>query len=219
MSVPANPKIYHIVHIDRLNSIVNDGCLWSDSEVLNRKLPGTQIGMKKIKERRLKELLLTSHRNLHVGECVPFYFCHRSIMLYMLFKGNNPELGYVNGQDQIIHLVADLHNAINWSEKNALRWAFTLSNAGAYAFEDRNNITQLGEINWDAVQSVQWSGNSVDPIIRQSKQAEFLVENRFPWSLFERIGVNTEQMQQQVKSVLSSVDVQPQVSIERTWYY
>lgn len=28
MTVPAQPKIYHIVHVDRLPSIVADGCLW-----------------------------------------------------------------------------------------------------------------------------------------------------------------------------------------------
>ncbi len=30
MTVPAQPKLYHIVHVDRLRSIVADGHLWSD---------------------------------------------------------------------------------------------------------------------------------------------------------------------------------------------
>lgn len=30
MTVPAQPKIYHIVHVDRLPSIIADGCLWCD---------------------------------------------------------------------------------------------------------------------------------------------------------------------------------------------
>jgi CxxC-x17-CxxC domain-containing protein len=38
--------------------------------------------MNKIKERRLK-LPLSSHFNLFVGDCVPFYFCPRSVMLYV----------------------------------------------------------------------------------------------------------------------------------------
>ena len=33
---PAQPKIYHILHVDRLASIVADGCLWSDAEVVLR---------------------------------------------------------------------------------------------------------------------------------------------------------------------------------------
>ena len=60
MTVPAQPKIYHIVHVDRLPSIVADGCLWCDAEILRRSPPGTTIGMSSIKRRRL-ELALTSH--------------------------------------------------------------------------------------------------------------------------------------------------------------
>lgn len=30
MPVPANPKIYHITHVDNLASIVADGCVWPD---------------------------------------------------------------------------------------------------------------------------------------------------------------------------------------------
>ena len=33
---PAQPKIDHIVHVDRLASIVSDGQLWSDSVVMQR---------------------------------------------------------------------------------------------------------------------------------------------------------------------------------------
>ena len=31
MPIPVRPKIYHIVHVDRLNSIVGDDLLWSDA--------------------------------------------------------------------------------------------------------------------------------------------------------------------------------------------
>ena len=51
--LPAQPKIYHIVHVDRLASIVADGCLWSDAEVVRRGQGGTTIGMGGIKARRL----------------------------------------------------------------------------------------------------------------------------------------------------------------------
>ena len=87
MNVPNAPKIYHIVHVDRLESIIADGFLWSDGEVQRRAPPGTTIGMSAIKERRLNELFLASHPLLTVGHCVPFYFCPRSIMLYLIHQG------------------------------------------------------------------------------------------------------------------------------------
>lgn len=148
---PAQPEIYHIVHVDRLASIVNDGCLWSDSVVVGRGGTGTTIGMEGIKLLRLNERLLASHPDLHVGECVPFYFCPRSVMLYLIWQANNPELRYRGGQQPIVHLEADLHETVNWANANGQRWAFTLSNAGARYFEDRCDLGQLDEINWDAV--------------------------------------------------------------------
>ena len=33
MPVPATPKIYHIVHVDRLPTIFESGSLWSDMEI------------------------------------------------------------------------------------------------------------------------------------------------------------------------------------------
>ena len=45
MLVPANPKIYRIVHVDRLSSILSDNAMWSDSEARNRDVGGSEIGM------------------------------------------------------------------------------------------------------------------------------------------------------------------------------
>ena len=83
MLVPATPKIYHIVHVDRLSSIINDSFLWCDAEIVKRSPNGTTIGISGIKQRRL-ELTLINHPGLHVGDCVPFYFCPRSVMLYVV---------------------------------------------------------------------------------------------------------------------------------------
>ena len=211
--VPVNPKIYHIVHMDRLASIIADGCLWCDAEVVRNSPPGTSIGMGKIKRRRLKELRLDSHPDLHVGDCVPFYFCPRSIMLYLLWRGNHPELEYRGGQQPIIHLEADLQAVVNWAEENGQRWAFSLSNAGSFFFEDRNDLMQLNEIDWTAVNATNWQG------CQDGKQAEFLLENNFPWHLIERIGVINANVYTQVMHTLSGAAHIPVVEVKRDWYY
>lgn len=71
--------------------------------------------MEEIKRRR-RTMPLDSRPGLHVGECVPFYFCPRSVMLYMLHKGNHPQLAYQGGQGPIVHLEADLRNVVAWAE-------------------------------------------------------------------------------------------------------
>ena len=115
---PAQPKIYHIAHIDRLPSIIADGFLWSDSVVARRSKPGTTIGMSGIKTRRLNSGI-RCHPGLHVGDCVPFYFCSRSVMLFLIYQANHPELNDRGGQEPILHLEADLHAAVDWAERQA----------------------------------------------------------------------------------------------------
>lgn len=219
MTIPERPKIYHIVHVDRLQSIIQDGYLWCDAEILRRNAPGTVIGMNGIKSRRLNELSLTSHPDLHVGDCVPFYFCPRSIMLYLIHLANHPELEYRGGQGSIVHLEADLHASVLWANNNNQRWAFTLSNAGARYFEDRSDLRQLNEINWDAVQAKQWSGSGISPLVKEGKQAEFLVEYKFPWHLVERVGVLSTVIYKKATDALLKADHRPQIELKQDWYY
>jgi len=219
MNQPSKPiEIFHIVHKDRLASIMTDGFLWSDAKANQRGCAGTTIGMTAIKERRLTNPL-SSCPGLCVGQCVPFYFCPRSIMLYLLHRGNHPDVTYRGGQTPIVHLVSDMHTATAWAEKKKLRWAFTLSNAGSRYFEDRSDLAALDEINWNAVGADIWSGANVSSEIKQGKQAEFLVEERFSWSLVEEIGVHTPAMGQEVHRLLNGQTHRPAVTVVPRWYY
>ncbi|MDB5986777.1 MAG: hypothetical protein JWR16_1830 [Nevskia sp.] len=213
MPVPAQPKLYHIVHVDRLPSIVADACLWCDAEIVRRNPPGTTIGMNGIKQRRLTELSLSSHPALRVGDCVPFYFCPRSVMLYLIHQGNHSDMIYRGGQGPIVHFEADLHAVVAWATAEGRRWAFTLSNAGARYFEDRSNLALLGEVNWDAVQARDWRQ------CKEGKQAEFLLENSFPWHLVERIGVHSAATYRQVVNALPAHAHRPTVEVRADWYY
>ena len=212
MPPPAEPKIYHIVHVDRLASIVGAGHLRSDARMQRRPKPGTTIGMADIKRRRLTSRL-DSHPDLRVGDCVPFYFCPRSVMLYVIHMANHPELDYRGGQGPIVHLEADLHETVAWAERKERRWAFTLSNAGSLYFEDRSDLEQLDEINWDAVSARFWSN------CKEEKQAEFLVERSFPWKLVRRVGVRSVDTCQRATAAMQAADHRPDVQIRREWYY
>ena len=212
MKPPSEPKIYHIAHVDRLASIVSQARLWSDVEIQRRGRPGTTIGMSDIKQRRLTNSL-SSHVGLFVGDCVPFYLCPRSVMLYVIHMANHPSLAYRGGQGPIVHLQADLHETIAWADENQLRWAFTLSNAGSSYFQDYCDVAQLDKIDWDAVRATQWRDR------REEKQAEFLLESSFPWTLVRRIGVHSDRVGQQVQEAMRGAGYQPPVERRRNWYY
>ena len=214
MLIPTNPKIYHIVHVDRLPSIISDGYLWCDTVMDSKRVAtGTTIGMSHIKQRR-RELTLSSHPGLHVGDCVPFYFCPRSVMLYVISRTDHSELSYRDGQEPIIHLEADLRQSITWADSNERRWAFTSSNAASNYFDDFGNLADLDKLDWDAIQAPQWSGDR-----RERKQAEFLVERSFPWSMISRIGVHSREIHDRVLATLRASAHRPTVQIALDWYY
>ena len=212
MAPPARPKIYHIVHVDRLNSIIADGHLWSDASLQHHVRPSPVIGMKEIKQRRLTNPIV-SRPGLKVGDCVPFYFCPRSVMLYMIYKANHPDLDYRGGQDPIVHLEADLHETVEWADQEERRWAFTLSNAGSGYFSDRCDLAQLYEIDWDAVRARTWHD------CKEGKQAEFLVEKSFLWTLIRHIGVCNAETRSKAAEALQTADHQPSVVTRPGWYY
>ena len=184
----------------------------SDAAILSAQLAGTVIGMNHIKQRRLQELALASHPQLFVGQCVPFYFCSRSVMLFLIHR-QNAELSYQGGQGQIIHLQADLLDTVAWAQAQGRRWAFTLSNAGARYFEDRADLAQLDEIDWEAVNARDWRQ------CKEGKQAEFLLEHDFPWQLVEQIGVHSRPIYGQVAHALPAQGHRPRLEIEPGWYY
>lgn len=214
MPIPEDPKIYHIVHWDRLASIVSDEVLLCDAIMVARRAPGTTIGMANIKERRLQRQL-PCYPNTRVGDYVPFYFCPRSVMLYLIYRANHHELAYKGGQMPIIHLESDLYTVIDWAEANGHRWAFSLSNAAASYTQFRADRSQLGEIDWAAVAANEWSRSD----IKEAKQAEFLVHNYFPWELVSRIGVISPQIGNQVVRAISQASHKPVIEVMRDWYY
>ncbi len=219
MSVPAQPKIYHIVHVDNLASIVGEGGLLPDS-VMTQRQGGAVIGMESIKQRRLT-LPVDCHAGTFVGDYVPFYLCPRSIMLYVIHCANDAALKYKGGQKPIVHLEADLHQVVQWAEANGHQWAVSLSNAGAVYARFRTGIEQLGEINWDFVAATDFRAAAV----KEAKQSEFLLQKAFPWRMIERIGYLDQPFSPpsgvlaKITDALKGASHKPVVEKCNHWYY
>lgn len=213
--VPANPKIYHITHLRNLPQIISAGKLWSDAKRIELGFNCDVVGLSHIKQRRLKEIEVDCHPGTFVGEYVPFYFCPRSIMLFILHKGNSPDLDYSGGQQPIIHLQADLNAVVTWANDRGRRWAFSDRNAGGYLIKCRNELGQLNVLNWSAIEATNWGSSTV----KEGKQAEFLLFKSFPWELIEHIGVIDAHQRKSVRTAIQGANHQPVVSVRRDWYY
>jgi hypothetical protein len=194
---------------------VNAGELLSDRRILEQGGPGQVIGMSTINKRRLEELHVSCHPSTKVGDYAPFYFCPRSIMLYVIYKANHAELTYRGGQAPIVHLEADLHEAIRWAEEQQRRWAFSLSNAGAYYTEFRSQTAQLDQLNWEAIEARDFRA----PDVKEGKQAEFLMYVGFPLDLVERVGVHSEAVAASVLRAFGSRTREPVVEVRPEWYF
>ncbi len=104
-----------------------------------------------IKRRRVDELQVDCRPGTKAVEYVPFYFCPRSVMLYVIHRADHRELSCRDGQGPVVHLEADLQTIIRWAEESSVRWAFSLSNAGAYYTAFRSQVEDLHELDREAI--------------------------------------------------------------------
>ena len=208
---PTNPLVYHITPVDKLDSIIKRGGLYSDRGVREAGIGGSVIGYGHIKERRLRTSL-RSHPTLTVGDCVPFYFCYRSPMLYAIAR-KNQDLEYRDGEHQIVYLVSKIHDVVGWADEHGRRWLFTGSNASASDFEEYTSLNCLNKLDWEAIKARHW------PDVVGPKQAEFLVESFVSWELVGQIGVKSDAIRYRVLDELGRAEHQPRVMVRPNWYY
>lgn len=136
-------------------------------------------------------------------------------MLYLIYCGNHPDMTYRGGQTPIVHLEADLHEVVQSGIQQGRRWAFTLSNAGARYTEFRNDLGQLGEVDWAAVAAADFR----DGLVKEGKQAEFLLHEFFPWHLVRRIGVFDATVYGKVANITQGAAHRPAMEVRREWYF
>lgn len=98
---------------------------------------------------------------------------------------------------------------VAWASSAKRRWAFSLSNAGAYYAQFRASLAELDQVDWAAVQATDFRTAEV----KEGKQAEFLVHGSFPWSLVSRVGVKSAGIQTQAGAIIAAVGHQPTVEV------
>ncbi len=81
-------KVSHITHINNLASILKQDCLFSDAKRIELGLANQNIGYDHIKQRRLIRPVSVAAGGT-IGQYVPFNFCPRSVMLFVVHKGHD----------------------------------------------------------------------------------------------------------------------------------
>lgn len=199
--------IYHITHVNNVANIVRGGRLWCDAQRIARGLVNTNIGYSHIKERRMRHPV-TAAAGGTLGNYVPFNFCPRSVMLYVVSQGHE---NYREGQQPIVHLVSSIE-AIRATDRP---WFFTDRHADLGYANQFDTVDKLGEVDWSVMPERYWS----DPDVKEKRQAEFLVHDWCPWEAVEVIGVIDQAVATRVKAAISGTGHKPRVEVHRDWYY
>ena len=203
-----NHAIYHITHADNLEGIVREGRLWCDAQRMARNLGSTNIGYSHIKARRMRHPVTVSAGGA-LGDYVPFNFCPRSVMLYVVSQGHE---NYREGQHPIVHLVT----SIDAIQATGRPWFFTDRHADLGYANQYDALEKLGEVDWTVMPIRQWGG---DADLKEKRQAEFLVHDWCPWLAVEMIGVMDQEIATRVRAMLARAAHRPRVEVHRDWYY
>jgi hypothetical protein len=136
-------------------------------------------------------------------------------MLFVIHRGNHPDLEYRGGQGSIVHLVTRVKGITDWARSNGVDWAFSAQNAGNRFATFSQSPEELEALDWRAIGNT----NFTEPRIKAAKQAEFLVHGRVPWNLIEGMGIQDERHLSAVQEILQGLTHRPKVVVRPNWYF
>lgn len=205
--MPSRP-IFHITHLRNLQGIIQEGGLLPDAEVRRRAMDIQNIGYSHIKDRRMRRPIRAGMEGT-LGQYVPFNFCNRSVMLFVI-RGGHADYG--GGQEQILHLVSSVNTIVKYGRP----YVYTDIHADLDYAQHLDDLAKLEEtIDWGVMELRYWS----DPEVKKRRQAEFLVWEFCPWEAIIGIATKTQSMADQVSSVLECAAHQPKILVRPNWYY
>lgn len=199
--------LYHITDVSNLGTIIAKGGLLSDVAISNTGGPKVMIGHDHIKARRMTQYRVPCAGDRFVGEFVPFYYCPRPPMLFVMNKGATGLAA--GGQTSVVHLISTVQRALDLGRP----WAISDCNAGSNYAEFYNDTAKLDTLNWDAINAKYWQN------VTTAKQAEFLVADHFPWESIAGIACHNASIQAKVVELLAPLRHQPNVITKPDWYY
>ena len=205
--------IYHITHINNLESILQEGGLIANSCLKERQINYLDIAYESIQSRRANTVVPGSAGGV-LHDYVPFYFAPRSPMLYAIHNGYVAQ--YQEGQDSVIYLVTDTEII----EAEGLDFTFTDGHAVMAYVDFYDELEALESvIDWNLMEAKYWSNTPEDPDRKCRRQAEFLIHQFCPWKIITEIGVINQIMKYKINEVLQKFNTQKVVNVQRKWYY
>lgn len=165
-------RLFRMTHIENIQHILANGVTHRNS--VNANPNYKPIG----------DASLISTRNHFVvpngkllGDFIPFYFGHRTPMLYVIQKGFNGV--QATAPDDIVYLVTNLDSVI----QSGINFAYTDGHAtdGFTQFYNPDDVQNIGsQVDFEATKAVYWNEEN-DLDLKRRKEAELLLEGDLPF--------------------------------------
>lgn len=207
--VPHPTRIYRIVHVDSLPTMLVRGALHAPTCTPNDGLPYHTIHNTEVQaNRRVKAVPCGPCGTAH--DYVPFYFGPLSVMLLNLKTGR--VAGYSEGQAPLVYLVSTAQAVA----AAGCRCVFTDGHGLASFTQWFDDLARLDAVDWNLVGERYWADKPEDNDRQRRKQAEFLVWQSLDWGLIGGIGVLNLAMKARVEGILQQHPQRKQVAVTVT---
>jgi hypothetical protein len=133
-------------------------------------------------------------------------------MLYVINQ-NGPQ--YPDRQLPVVHLVSYAQD-VYAANRPAV---FTNGHAIMQVSDFFTDPVDFARIDWGVMTSIWWNDTQQNPGRKCRRQAEFLVQHRFPWPLVREIAVYNRQVEREVQNVMRELEHQPRIRMRPEWYY
>ncbi|MBC8064916.1 MAG: DUF4433 domain-containing protein [Chlorobia bacterium] len=203
---------YHITRVENIQAIWNASYLMCDEDVLALMNRPFSFAYQDIKDRRRLTPVPVGPQGT-LSDYVPFYFTNRSPMLATVFYRDREN--QTADQDQIIHLRIDVERVV----AAGLPFAFSDGHGIMAVSKFYDCLDDLGNIDWETVDSRYWHDTIEQPDRKRRKQAEFLIYKRLPLEYIQEIGTRTARIASDVQFALANERIQTPVRHRPEWYY
>lgn len=200
--------LYHITHINNLDSIFKSGGLFAQAIVQQYGQSYMDVANQDIQGRRSKtKIPLAPQGSLH--DYVPFYFAARSPMLYSVCHQGGIE------QEKMVYFMSNTETI----EQLCLPFVFTDAHAIMWLTNFYNSLEDLDKVDWDVMASTIWTDDVEHPNRKTKRQAEFLVHQQVPLEACIGLAVMNSKMEHEVKHIIERNGLTLPIGVRRQFYF
>jgi len=217
-------RIYHVTHISNLAGVLSSGALLADASKAWEGRPAVDISSAETRESR-RSILVSGQGSLSVAKYVPFFLSpDASVWDSIRSRSDDPRLtldAHGSAPFDFVILVSTVRKALDAqaaAESAAESAAVAGAQAGVIAADGdaAGVLTRFGTTRADAESVLRKL--RADPESPAILEAEFLVEETFPFELVTLIGVANDKVRDLVKPILAASSHRPKVAVYPPWF-